>query len=114
MRPRARKDFEISPWTDKILLWSICSVIPRHMSEIPSSLQIKCSCFVFGFPVIEDSLRHVMMTFDAAVNKNLRLTSSETISELLCGAFIFPTEMCLTDSFFRTCNNQHAPASAKK
>ena len=41
-----------------------------------------------------------MMTCDAAVNLNLQLTSSETISELLCGLFIFSTEMCLTDSFF--------------
>ena len=52
MRLRARQDFEISPWTDKILLRSMCSAIPRHMSEIPSSLQIKRSCFIFGFPVI--------------------------------------------------------------
>ena len=52
MRLRARQDFEISPWIDKMLLRSMYFAIPRHMSEIPSSLQIKCSCFVFGFPVI--------------------------------------------------------------
>ena len=67
MRLRARQDFEIRPWTDKILLRSMCSTIPRHMSEIPSSLQIKCSCFVFVW-FSSHSLIQVMMTCDAAVN----------------------------------------------
>ena len=66
MRLRARQDFEIRPWTDKILLRSMCSVIPRHMSEIPSCLQIKCSCFVFDF--FSHSMIHVMMTSNAAVS----------------------------------------------
>ena len=49
MRLRARQDFEISPWTSKILLRSMFSAVPRHMSEIPSSLQIKCSFLISVF-----------------------------------------------------------------
>ena len=67
MRLRARQDFKISPWTDKVLLRSMCSAIPRRISEIPSSLQIKCSSFVFVC-FSSHSLIHVMMTCDAAVN----------------------------------------------
>ena len=74
------------------------------MSEIPSFLQINCSCFVYH------SLIQAMMTCNAAVSQNLQLTSSETTGELLCRAFDFSTAKL--DSLSRTCNNNHAPANA--
>ena len=55
MRLGARQDFAISPWTDKILLRSMCSAIPRHIIEIPSFLQMKCRCFDFRFQPFFDT-----------------------------------------------------------
>ena len=42
-----------------------------------------------------------MMTCDAVVNQNPRLTSSETTSELLWGAIFFSTEIFEMYHFFR-------------